>query len=87
MDELGWEDAHKAYQALRLVLHTLRDRLTVEEAVQFAAQLPMLVRGFYYEGWAPTGNPLKHRHKQEFLSNIFYHFMDKPDIDPEQVAR
>ena len=45
------EHPHKAYLALRTVLHALRDRLTLEEAVQLGAQLPMLVRGFYYEGW------------------------------------
>jgi uncharacterized protein (DUF2267 family) len=31
------------------VLHALRDRLTVEEASDLAAQLPMLIRGLYYE--------------------------------------
>jgi uncharacterized protein (DUF2267 family) len=52
MFELDWEDRpQKAYLALRTVLHALRDRLTVEEAVQLGAQLPMLVRGFYFEGW------------------------------------
>ncbi|HEY7713558.1 MAG TPA: DUF2267 domain-containing protein, partial [Candidatus Binatia bacterium] len=45
MTELDWHDQpHKAYLALRTVLHALRDRLTVEEAVQLGAQLPMLVR-------------------------------------------
>lgn len=53
MAELGWQDRHKAYLALRAVLHTLRDRLTVEEAAHLGAQLPMLIRGFYYEGWDP----------------------------------
>jgi uncharacterized protein (DUF2267 family) len=51
MDELGWEDNwHRAYLALRTVLHELRDHLTTEEATDLGAQLPMLVRGFYYEG-------------------------------------
>ena len=38
-------DRHRAYQALRAVLHCLRDRLTVEEAAQLGDQFPMLVRG------------------------------------------
>jgi uncharacterized protein (DUF2267 family) len=30
-EALGTEDRHRAYMALRAVLHALRDRLTVEE--------------------------------------------------------
>ncbi len=60
MAELEWEGKpEKTYFALRTVLHALRDRLTVEEAVQLGAQLPMLVRGFYYEGWTLKGKPHK----------------------------
>jgi uncharacterized protein (DUF2267 family) len=51
MEVLGTEDRHRAYMALRAVLHALRDRLTVEEVAQLGAQLPMLIRGLYYEGW------------------------------------
>ena len=67
MQVLGWQDRHKAYMALKATLHALRDRLTVEEVAQLGAQLPMLIRGFYYEGWDPTGKPLRARHKEEFL--------------------
>ena len=54
MHELHWQDKRKAYQAMRYTLHALRDRLTVEESAQLSAQFPMLIRGFYYEGWDPT---------------------------------
>ena len=67
---MGWDDRQKAYMALRAVLHTLRDRLPPHEAVQLAAQFPMLVRGFYFEGWHPADKPLKYRHKQEFLERV-----------------
>jgi uncharacterized protein (DUF2267 family) len=87
MDTMGWQDRHRAYLAMRATLHALRDRLTVQEAVQFAAQFPMLVRGFYYEGWDPNGKPLKERHKAEFLARIEQYFQGDDNIDPEAVAR
>src|SRR5918996_6063232 len=87
MQALGTEDRQRAYLALRATLHALRDRLTVEEVAQLGAQLPMLIRGFYYEGWDPAGKPLKERHKEEFLARIEEHFSGDDIADPEQVAR
>jgi uncharacterized protein (DUF2267 family) len=87
MDLIGTPDRHRAYQALRGTLHALRDCLTVEEAVQLAAQLPMLVRGFYYEAWDPTGKPLKVRDIQLFFVRIESEFPDDDRPDPEHVAR
>ena len=85
MAELGWEDRQKAYLALRATLHALRDRLIIEEVTHLGAQLPMLVRGFYYEGWHPSGKPLK-EHKEQFLSHINESFRNDPDVNAEQVA-
>jgi uncharacterized protein (DUF2267 family) len=86
MERMRWEDRHRAYFALRVVLHALRDHLSVDEVVALGAQLPMLVRGFYYEGWKPADKPLKERKKEAFLSHICEAFRD-PDVDPEQVVR
>jgi uncharacterized protein (DUF2267 family) len=86
-DELGWADEHKAQRALKAGLHALRDRLTVNEAVQVGSQLPALVRGYYYEGWRPSGKPLKERHLEEFLEHIERSFQPGEDIDAEEVAR
>jgi multimeric flavodoxin WrbA len=64
----------------------LRDRLTVEEVAQLGAQLPMLIRGFYYIGWDPTAKPLKLRHKEQFLTRIGQEFIDDECIDPEHMG-
>lgn len=86
MEELDWQDRHRAYRALRAVLHALRDRLTVEETADLGAQLPMLIRGLYYEGWTPSGKPVKERKKEDFLAHIEAAFRDDPAIFPEAVA-
>jgi len=88
MSELGWEEnPQKACLALRTALHALRDRLTVEEAVHLGAQLPILIRGVYYEGWTLTGKPVKERHKTEFLAHVANVFRDDETVDPEKVMR
>lgn len=88
MEELGWEDRHKAFQGLRVTLHALRDRLPVEAATHLGAQMPILIGGFYYENWKPANKPLKERHKEEFLSHIRDYFRTSdPNIDAEQIVR
>jgi uncharacterized protein (DUF2267 family) len=87
MARLGHEDRHGAYLALRGTLHALRDRLPPEMAVHLGAQLPMLVRGFYYEGWRPADTPRHERHKEEFLAHVADAFTRQPDLEPEPVAR
>lgn len=88
MSELQWDDKpQKTFLALRTALHALRDRLTVEEAVHLGAQLPILIRGFYYEGWTLTQKPVKERHKSDFLDHVAHVFRDDDTVDPEKVMR
>jgi uncharacterized protein (DUF2267 family) len=84
---LDWNDRQKTYLALRATLHALRDRLTIEETAQLAAQLPMLVRGFYYEGWDPNGKPVPDRDEAAFLARIDAAFQDDDSVESERVAR
>jgi uncharacterized protein (DUF2267 family) len=69
-EELGDEDRHYAYRALRAVLHALRDRLTVDVAAKLAAQLPTLIRGVYYEDWDPSRTPLAIHDVGAFLDHV-----------------
>ena len=83
---LGTENRRLLYRALRSTLHALRDRLPVDEVAQLGAQLPMLLRGLYYEGWDPTGQPIRVRHKDEFLVPIA-NALANDDVDAEEAAR
>jgi uncharacterized protein (DUF2267 family) len=71
----GWpkEKRNQSYAALRTVLHLLRDRMPVQESVEFAAQLPVLVRGIYFEGWKPMDVPVK-LNRDDFLLEVRRHF-------------
>lgn len=90
MEELGWEDRHRAYLGLRLALQAIRDHLNVDEAVHLGAQLPMLVRGFYFEGWHPAHKPDRDRSVDDFVARIQDGFRQNPTdepIDAAEVAR
>lgn len=87
MQELQWNDAQKAYHGMRAVLHAVRDRLTIHEAADFAAQLPLLIRGMFYEGWKPDSVPVKDRTKEAFLAHVFNAFHDDRSVDPERLTR
>lgn len=69
-EELGTDNRRDAYRALRGFLHVLRDRLTVDETAQLAAQLPVLVRGIFYEGWDPSGTPHHYADADAFLTEL-----------------
>lgn len=69
-EELGEEDRQHGYVALRAALHTLRDRLTVEQSAHLSAQLPLVVRGIFFEGWNPAHVPVPMRSKDDFVSAV-----------------
>jgi len=52
LGEMG-PDRQRAHHALRAVRHALRDRLPLHLAAHLGAQLPLLVRGIYYDSWHP----------------------------------
>ena len=69
-EELSTEDGHYAYRVLRAFLQALRDHLSIDEAAALAAQLPIFVRGVFYEGWDPSRTPEHARDLDSFLQRI-----------------
>jgi uncharacterized protein (DUF2267 family) len=61
---------HQGFQILRAFLHLLRDHLPTDELAQLAAQLPMLIRGVFYEGWDPSHSLQHERDVEAFLDRF-----------------
>lgn len=83
---LDWTDEARTLRLLRIVFQTLRDWLDVNEAVQLSAQLPVLLRGLYYEGWQPAKTPAADRSKADFLARIEKAFSTDPLRNPEEAV-
>ncbi|MBL8551607.1 MAG: DUF2267 domain-containing protein [Hyphomonadaceae bacterium] len=84
---LGGSERQEAYAALRAVLHALRDRLPAQSAVSFAAQLPMLIRGIYFEGWTLPEKPMRARTVQEFADEVRMSLPPRFQFDPALCSR
>ncbi|MGL4880323.1 MAG: DUF2267 domain-containing protein [Waterburya sp.] len=64
------EDRHTVFIGIKAVLHSLRDRIPLEEAVQLGSQFPVLLAGFYYQGWKPAATPTKERSLTAFINKV-----------------
>lgn len=67
---LGWSSKRSTLRLMRITLHRIRDHLQVDEVAQVSAQLPILVRGFFFEGWVPKHTPIRERHAPDFIAFI-----------------
>lgn len=67
---LDWTSKRDTLSLMRATLREIRDHLGHEEVAQLAAQLPMLIRGMYYEGWIPARTPVRDRNADHFLQAI-----------------
>jgi uncharacterized protein (DUF2267 family) len=85
MNDLNISDKHTAYSSLRAVLHSIRDFLNPEEAVHLGSQLPMLIRGIYYEDWEMSVGVTHNREAGDFLQQV-REDARKADINPEEIA-
>ncbi|MDW6024791.1 DUF2267 domain-containing protein [Mesorhizobium sp. BAC0120] len=79
-EDLDW-NVHRAYHLLKAVLTALRDWLSPEEAADLSAQLPLLIRGIYFEGWDPSLSPATERKKRDFVIRVEKSFGFETNID------
>jgi uncharacterized protein (DUF2267 family) len=85
-EEFKWPNKDRVYDATKAVLLATRDRLTIEEAHQFAAQIPMVMKGMFFDGYDPTDKPMLIRNRDKFLEHVRKHFGDRP-LDSENAVR
>lgn len=81
--EMELEERHDiAFQALRSVLHAIRDRSIPSEVFDLSAQLPLMVRGVFFEGYNLKDKPEK-LNADEFLETIEMGFYGNTTVDAE----
>jgi uncharacterized protein (DUF2267 family) len=80
-------DRQLAWHVLGSVLRTARDRLPLGLAAHLGAQLPILVRGLYYDQWRPSEQPLKWRSLGEFLALISRDLRNLRPVNPSEAAQ
>lgn len=81
------KERHVAWHALGTVLRAVRDRVTTGLAAHLGAQLPMLIRGLYYDQWNPAQEPAKWRSRDEFVRVIAAGFRGMETVDPALAAQ
>ncbi len=69
-ERLDWFSSQDALRLLRVTLQQVRDHISHEEVAQLSAQMPLLIRGMFFEGWQPSHTPVKDRDADIFLTAI-----------------
>ena len=69
-EQINIEDKHIVFTGINAVLHSLRDRIPLEEAAQLGSQFPVMLAGFYYQGWKPAATPTKERSVSAFVDKV-----------------
>jgi len=85
-NDLG-SDKQVAWKVLSTVLHKLRDRLTVNLAAHLGAQLPLLIRGVYYDQFEPGHMPSDERSSEDFVGGVAEWLSDTRPVHAEEAVR
>src|SRR5438874_9441825 len=79
-------DRQVAWKVLSVVLHKLRDRLPVTLAAHLGAQLPLLVRGVYYDQFEPAKQPSDCDTIEAFVDEVSEWLADTRPVDPRDAV-
>jgi uncharacterized protein (DUF2267 family) len=79
-------DRQLAWKVLSIVLRQLRDRLPVELSAHLSAELPILVRGVYYDQYKPSNQPSE-VDLDEFVQDVAKWLSDVRPVDPREAIQ
>jgi uncharacterized protein (DUF2267 family) len=89
LDEISAEigpDRHLAWHVLGAVLRSIRDEIQVEQSAHFAAQLPLLIRGAYFDQYRPAMQPATARSQHDFIARIQQDMDGSRPVNVQQAA-
>jgi uncharacterized protein (DUF2267 family) len=89
LDEINAEigpDRHLAWHVLGAVLRSIRDEMLVEQSAHFAAQLPLLIRGAYFDQYRPATQPAAARSHDDFIARIQHEMDGARPVNVQQAA-
>jgi uncharacterized protein (DUF2267 family) len=80
-------DRQTAWHVLGAVMRPLRDRLPPGLSAHLSAELPLLVRGCYFDQWKPGAENVKMRSLAEFLERVSDGLRDTKPIGSLDAVR
>jgi uncharacterized protein (DUF2267 family) len=89
LDEICTEigpDKHLAWHVLGAVLRTIRDELLIGQSAHLGAQLPLLVRGAYFDQYRPAAQPVPERSQEDFIARIREELAGCRPVRPDLAA-
>jgi uncharacterized protein (DUF2267 family) len=89
LDEICAEigpDKHLAWHVLGAVLRAIRDELLIGQSAHLGAQLPLLVRGAYFDQYRPAAQPAAERSQADFIARIREELTGCRPVRPDLAA-
>jgi uncharacterized protein (DUF2267 family) len=86
MTDLG-PDRQLAWHVLGAVLRGLRDCVPTPLVAHLGSQLPILIRGAYYDQWTPRDMPLGLRSREEFFDHVGQALWNTRPVNVEEAVQ
>jgi uncharacterized protein (DUF2267 family) len=86
INEVIGPDRQLAWKVLSVVLQKLRDRMPVELSAHLSAELPLIIRGVYYDQFTPSRQPTDWN-REDFVAEVARGFSEIRPVDPQDAIR